>query len=142
MKDDPLPREDHIARYCGGSHIDEDELIAPTAFHLRHNQNEKYLSVQWLEILKQPNRISAIANVQGIIGQKLRPGKTSRIGVLNVGEVIDHVANESGSSIRILHEPEPADTSHSGIYDTDQDEELIAELIAKKILEIYPAVSA
>ena len=142
MKGAPLPPEDHIARYCGGSHISEDELIAPTAFHLRHDQNEEYLSVDWLEILNQPDRIAEIAAVRGIIGQKLRPGKTSKIGVLNIGEVIDYVINESGSSIRILHEPEPGHPSHSGIYDTDQDEELIAELIAKKVLEIYPAVSS
>jgi predicted transcriptional regulator len=142
MKGAPLPREDHIARYCGGSHISEDGLITPTAFHLRRDQNEKYLSVDWLEILNQPDRISEIAAVRGIISQRLRLGKTSKIGILKVGEVIDYVINESRSSIRILHGPEPDEPSHSGIYDTDQDEELIAELIAEKVLEIYPAVSS
>jgi len=43
MKGDRLPPEDHIARYCGGSHISEDGYIAPTAFHLR--PGEEYVSV-------------------------------------------------------------------------------------------------
>ena len=142
MKDDPLPHRDHIARYCGGSHINEDDTIAPTAFHLRRNKNEEYLSVDWLEILNQPDRISEIEAVRGVISQRLRLGKTSKIGILNVGEVIDYVIDGSGLSIQILHKPVPNEPSHSGIYDTDQDEERIAELIAEKVYEIYPAVSS
>ena len=35
MKGDPVPNDDHIARYCGGSHVKEGGSISGTAFRLR-----------------------------------------------------------------------------------------------------------
>ena len=138
MKGDRLPPQDHIARYCGGSHISEDSQMAPTAFHLR--PGEEYLSVRWLEYLKQGDRLSEIREVRRFLSESMRLGATARIGVLNVGEVCTYVEEATGLSIRVLHEPVPGDLSHSGIHDTAQDEDLIAELIAEKVLETHPAV--
>ena len=138
MKGDRLPPQDHIARYCGGSQISEDGLIAPTAFHLR--KKEFYLSVQWLESLEQPDRSSTIREVRRVLGLSLHVRSTGRIAVLNVGEICTHVEQASGFSIRVLHEPFPDIPSHSGIHDTAQDEDLIAELIAEKVHETHPAI--
>jgi hypothetical protein len=38
-----------------------------------------------------------------------------------------------------VHNPEPNDCAHSGIYGTNQNHELIAELITETIQEIHPA---
>ncbi len=138
MKGDRLPPQDHIARYCGGSHISEDGQIAPTAFHLRHD--EEYLSVQWLEYLKREDRPAEIREVRWILSGSMSLGTTARIGVLNVGEVCTYVEEATGLNISVLHEPIPNDHSHCGIHDTSQDEDLIAELIAEKVLEIHSAV--
>jgi len=138
MKGDRLPPEDHIARYCGGSHISEDGHIAPTAFHLR--PGEEYVSVQWLEYLKQMDRFSEIREVRRILGERLKMGISARIAVLNCRELCTHVEQAADLSIRVLHEPALDDLSHSGIHDTAQDEDLIAELIVEKILESHPAV--
>jgi len=138
MKGDRLPPSDHIARYCGGSHISEDGSIAPTAFHLR--PGEEYVSAQWLEYLRRMDRFSEIREVRRIFDEKLKIGISARIAVLNCGELCTHVEQASGLNIRVLHEPTVDDLSHCGIHDTAQDEDLIAELIVEKILETYLAV--
>lgn len=80
-----------------------------------------------------------------MLGTKLNLGSTAKIAVLNVGDMQDHVRKNSldHRDLRILHRPdEPSDKpdpSHSGIFDTEVDEQLIAELIAEKVLETYAA---
>lgn len=131
-----LPQQDHTARYCPRSKLTEDDIPAPTAFHLR--RGETYLSVEWLESLNQESRNEAIAEVIAILSGKLRLGATAKLAVLNVGHVCRYVREASMYSIRFVHEPEPEDPAHSGIHDTAQDEMLIAELIIEKVEEIYP----
>ena len=104
-------------------------------------KDEEYLSVQWLERLGKPSRREEIGEVRKILSGHLKVRRPSKIAVLNVGKTCDHVAQASGSgwNIRMLHKPEPNDCAHSGIYGTNQDHELIAELITETIQEIHPA---
>lgn len=140
MKDSPLPPEDHIARYCKYTTLSEDGKPSSSAFRLRKNKDQ-YLSVKWLEYIKQPNRISEINEVRRLFaGGNFKLGSTARIAVLNVGAVCTHVETQAHFKIRVLHEPSSVDPSHSGIHDTIQDELMISELISEKILETYPAV--
>lgn len=132
----PLPLQDHTARYCPGSKLEENGAIAPPAFHLR--KGEPYLSVEWLEYLDQPDRPAAIRAVIEILSTKLRLGSSAKIAVLEVGAVCAHVRRETGYAIRFLHEPEPDDPAHSGIHDTAADEMLIAELIVEAVEDVYP----
>ena len=80
-----------------------------------------------------------------MLGTKLKVGSTAKIAVLNVGDTQDHVRQNSQDDrdLRVLHRPdEPPDKpdpSHSGIFDTNEDEQLIAELIAQMVLETYAA---
>ena len=80
-----------------------------------------------------------------MLGTKLNMGSTAILVVLNVGNTQDHVRQNSQDhrDLRILHRPdEPPDKpdpSHSGIFDTKEDEQLIAQLIAEKVLETYAA---
>ncbi len=136
MTGDRLPPEDHTARYCPGSKLMEDGSVGGAAFYLR--EGEQYLSVEWLEALNQTSRVDEIHAVVQILLKKLRLGASAAIAVLNVGEVGHYVHESSGFQIRFVHEPEPADFAHSGIFDTDQDEMMIAELIAEKVAESFP----
>lgn len=140
MKGDPLPPLDHIARYCSYSTLWEDGTVAPTAFRLRLSK-EDYLSVEWLECLKQCDRVSEINEMRRLLTRKnFKLSPKALIAVLNVGAVCEHIEANSSFKIRILHEPSSIDPSHSGIYDTIQDEIMISELIAEKIIETHPAV--
>lgn len=140
MKGDKLPSQDHVARYCGYTTLSEDGKVSSTAFRLRKDRKEQYLSVQWLECLRKPDRFSEIQELRRILSGNLTLGTTARIAVLHVGTVCDYVKECSGYNIKVLHEPQPGDPSHSGIHDTIQDEIMIAELIVEKIVETYPAV--
>lgn len=130
-----LPSQDHTARYCPRSRLLEDGTVSGTAFYLR--PGEPYVSVEWLECLNQPTRRHEIRMVVGILAQKLRIKASAVIAVSNVGDVCAHVSEASGFQISFVHEPEPDDPAHSGIYGTDQDEMMIAELIAEKATESY-----
>ena len=131
-----LPFQDHAARYCPGSRISADGTVSATAFFLR--RGEKYLSAEWLEHLKESSRVDEIRTVIDILSRKLQLGASARLAVLNVGAVCSHVTEASGFRIRFMHEPEPDDPAHSGIWDTNQDEMMISELIAQKVYEMHP----
>jgi hypothetical protein len=133
MKGEQLSSEHHISRYCGGSHISEDGEIAPTAFYLR--PDEPFLSVNCLELTNRNHRQSQLSEVCQRL--ELEIGRTAKVAILNVGQVCQHVKEESDFEIRILHDPKDSDFSHSGIHDTVQDEIMIAALIAEKILDTY-----
>ena len=140
MKGQVVPDSDHVARYCQASKIEYGEIQA-TAFMLR--ESEEYLSVNWLENLKCPDRTSEIRALQDVYSRKFnRVGTTAQIAVLNVGVLRNKIAYESPEmrQLRVLHEPiMPDDPSHTGIYGFSSADEIIAELIAQTILEKHPA---
>ena len=138
MKGDTVPNDHHVARLCGGSHIREDGTIAPTAFKPR--AGETYLSVNWLELLRLPDRDTEIAEIRRMLGTKRKIGSTARLAMLNVGQVRDVVRRESTNHIELAvrHETEmepgrTSDPSHSGIYGVPEDDITIPELIVTVI---------
>jgi len=113
-----------------------------TAFMLR--EGEEFLSVNWLKELKCPDRAGEVRALQDLYARKMtRVGAGARIAILNVGTLRTEVENESPARrrLRVLHEPIiPEDPSHAGIYDIPYDDrEIVAELIARVVLEIHPA---
>lgn len=140
MKGDPIPGSDHVARFCDRKYISESDDVEPGAFMLR--KDETYLSVQWIEHLEKPTRKDAIRAVREIFSQHLKVRHTAKLAVLNVETTRTLVAEKSGYGIRITHQPEPDNESHGGILDTDQDADLIAELIVETIQEIHPALES
>jgi hypothetical protein len=134
MKGETIPDSDHVGRYCGARTVDNGEITA-AAFMLR--SSEVYLSVNWMEELKQPDRNTQIRELQDLYSRKLKVSATARIAILNVGAFRNKVAHESsdGRSLQVIHEPEFDDPSHSGVYGFSHDDEMIAELIAETILE-------
>jgi hypothetical protein len=138
MKGQAIPDSDHVARYCKASTIEDGEVL-PTAFMMR--EADEYLSVNWLENLGRSDRASQMRDLQELYARKLRVRANARIAILNVGTVRSKVERDSQDRrvLRVLHDPEPDDPSHSGIYDIPYDDEIVAELIAQVVLENYPA---
>ena len=142
MKDDPIPPNHHVSRYCRGASILNGEVTG-TSFFLRNG--EEYLSVNCLNLLELDDRNDEIEEVRRVLGTKMDLRSKAKIVVLNVGDTQDHTRQNSQDhrDLRILHQPEEPpdipDPSHSGIFDTNEDEQLIAELIAEMVLETYAA---
>ncbi len=139
MKNQLIPDIDHVARYCRASTVEDGEISA-AAFMLR--QGEEYLSVNWLEELKRPDRATQIRGLQELYARKLRVGAGARIAILNVGALRTNVELKSPDKrlLPVLHEPIiPDDPSHAGIYEVPYDDETIAELIVEAVHEKYPA---
>jgi len=139
MKGDKIPDSDNIARFCRPWQAPEGEIQA-TAFMLR--TGEESLSVNWLEFLKCSDRKNEIREIQRIYSKTLSVSVNARIAILNVGEIRNIVRTESpdNRNIEVLHDPIPGgDQSHSGVYNLEQDNEFIAELILETICENYPA---
>jgi hypothetical protein len=140
MKDQPIPDSNHVARHCKASTAPGGQIQA-TAFMLR--DDEQYLSVNWLEELRSPDRAGEVFALQKLYARKFtRIGAGARIAILNVGTLRNKVFNESPDRrlLRVLHEPEePDDLSHAGIYDIPRDDDIIPELLATSVLEHHPA---
>lgn len=136
MKGDVIPDADHVARYCGASTVDDGKIQA-TAFMVR--ERDAYLSVNWVERLRNPDQAGQVRDLRTLYGKKLKIGAKARIAILNVGAVRSKVETESpdGRQLRVLHEPERDDPSHSGIYGIPYDDGLVAELIAQVVLDNY-----
>ena len=139
MIGDKIPEQDHIARYCQSTKVENGQVL-PSAFMLR--PTDKWLSVNWLEVLDCSSRVSEINEIRSIYTHKLnRLGARSLIAVLNVGEICQKVYDESEDrrKLEILHDPEENDPSHSGRYKLKHNDMLIAELILETVQETYPA---
>jgi len=139
MKGDVIPDPDHVARHCKTTTAPDGEIQA-TAFMLR--EGEQSLSVNWLEELRCSDRTSEVRALQDLYTRKMtRVGAGARIAILNVRILRTKVASESSDRrlLRVLHDPEPDDSSHSGIYEIPYDDDLVAELIAQVVLENHPA---
>jgi len=139
MKGETIPDENHIARFCRPMQAPEGQIQA-TAFMLR--AGEENLSVNWLEFLNCSSRESEITKIRTIYSETfLSVGARAKIAVLNVGEVRKKVLTESpdGRNLEVLHDPLMNDSSHSGIYNLKQDDELIAELILETVRDSYSA---
>jgi hypothetical protein len=142
VKGDIIPDENHLARYCKTTQIDNGEIQA-SAFLLRNN--EEGLSVNWLEFLQCISRESEIAKIRDIYYSRFgRIGAGAKIAVLNAGETRNKVREETTDSrnLDVIHFPfidDDEDDSHSEIRNMRPDEELIAELIAETVHSTFPA---
>ncbi len=67
--------------------------ITGASFQLR--ADDEYLSVNWLEFLGLGDRDSEIGEIRRVLSTKMNLGSTAKIAVLNVGNVKDHVRENS-----------------------------------------------
>ena len=136
MKGDPLPSSDHVARYCKPKTLSQ-ETGQPlgTAFILR--RVEEYLSVCWLEYFGKSEIEELLQEVREHI--ILTASIKAKYAILNVGDTINHVNENSERKITITHEPSNSDPSHSGIRGYSYEDEMIGDLIAEKVVSTHPA---
>jgi len=146
MKDAALSPDDHIVRYVGGSLIRDDGSVLGEAFRLRPNRPEESgLSVNWLEIFGL-DRQNQLAEVRRLF--RMQRGTTGRFAEMNVGRVLDSLAEELESAGAIhkplpkegIHEPDPSHAEIVGVPRPDTlRATLIGDLIAECVTELHPA---
>ena len=139
MADSPIPAEHHISRYCKPTSLRADGTPSGVAFRLR---NERYLSVNWLEYAHPSSRSEQMGEMRRCFREKgFRTASTGIFAVLNVGQVVTYVFDLSGHKLRAVHQPEDKDPSHSGLfgYTYSDDDDLLADLIAQRVIETHPA---
>ncbi len=135
MKGDPLPSSDHVSRYCKPKTLSEAGQPRGSAFFPR--KDEEYLSVSWLEHFGRLGMEELLQEVrQHII---LKASNKAKYAILNVGDTINHVNENSERKITITHEPSNSDPSHSGIRGYSYEDEMIGDLIAEKVVSTHPA---
>jgi hypothetical protein len=140
MKGDVLPEASHVTRLCSYRQLNPNGLPDSSAF--LHRPSEVFLSVNWLECLALKNRAEEVAEVLRVLRTKRSIGTLAQLALLHVGR--SSTAVWAGTMprflIQYLHEPEiqPADPSHSGIYNIPRDDNTVAELLALSVETLYP----
>ncbi len=144
MKGDRIPDTDHIARQCGGATIHEDGTIDGAAFRLRNLRGgwEEYLSVNWLESLDPTDREHQLELLRKVFVDKGRKlAARSKFAVHEVDSLRELVRRETADrrDLTVLHEHFPDDASHCGIFGLEHDDDVVADLMAEAVREVYPA---
>ncbi|HUU53065.1 MAG TPA: hypothetical protein VMW44_00325 [Candidatus Bathyarchaeia archaeon] len=134
MRGDPLPDQDHISRYCAPKTAPDGQ---PTGASFMLRQDQKFLSVNWMEYFGDIGIDAQINKIREYI--ELSLAASGLFAVLNVGEIIDQVQRNSERQLAVLYEPTPGDPSHSGVYGYRYEDDLVADLIAEFVLITYPA---
>lgn len=134
---DPIPPEDHVARYCKPSTV-QDGVIGSTAFEIQ--PGDDHLSVNWLEHFVAGDfgeRLERVRDAFAEKGYALRPN--GRFAVLNVEALIEKVKLRD---VRVLHWPDGGDQSHSGIFNYSSDDLQVALDLQSLLMpgEVFPAV--
>ena len=135
MVENSLPFNDHVSRYCKPKSLSESGQPLGTAFTLRIR--EEYLSVSWLEYFGMLDIEAQLTEVRDHIG--LRAAAKAKYAILNVGDTVNYVNENSERNIFITHEPSNGDPSHSGIRGYSHEDEMIGDLIAEKVISVHPA---
>jgi hypothetical protein len=138
MTGDPLPDQDHVARYCKPKTLGLDNKPSRTSFMLRQAK-DRYLSVNWLEHFGDIGQEEQVAQIRRHITMGL--AAKGKFAILNVGRTLEHVNTKIGkTNLAILHEPMPEDPSHSGIHGYSYEDDSVADLIAEVVQrKNYPA---
>jgi len=143
VKGSEISGESTVARYCGGSKLDDDGEPLPAAFALK--EKEEYLSVFCLEKTGKQTTNDQVQRIREIVTSMPQPidlKSKAKFALLNVGKVISHVRDNSLSklSLEVLHEPPPE--IHCGIHKHIHNNLEIMALIAECVGDTFPARSA
>lgn len=142
MDNDQLPDNDNVSRHCKGSLLNEDGEATSAAFKLRLDQNENYLSVNWLEYFGSAdieNRIKELRKEMASCERRVT--STHKLALINVGYAKKYISNETDDNriLDIKHKPNGKNQSHSGIYNMEPDSDSIAELLAETVFSMTNA---
>jgi hypothetical protein len=144
MKGDPIPETDTVSRYCPFGRLSEAGRPTIAAFQMRDSDlvgTNPHLSVNWLEYFRDKSRDEQIAEIREVFVRKMqRVGGQAKFALAKVSEIHEKV-KEVGREVRILHWPvvEDNDDSHAGIFDIDNDFDVIAQALSRMNFEMVAA---
>lgn len=149
MIGDKIPTNNTISRYCGKQTLSEANGY-PTADAYKLSNTDKrhnppYLSFNWLEYFKRKTEPERIDEIRIILNKKMNVGTQAKFALLVVGEIRKEFENaQENPNIDLQHLPvetsEWKDPSHCGLLiDIDQDEDVIAALLAQVSCRLVPA---
>jgi hypothetical protein len=126
-----LPDEDHVMRYVPWGKLLKDEDLnvigfLGDAFKLR--PAEQALSVNWIECFEGERQAKIEASVK-TFRRTLTVGPKSAFGIGNVGR-IKEICRARDSNVRIVHEPEESNKSHSTIRRLPRDDVILLDALA------------
>ena len=147
MIGNPIPDEQHIARYCRPTQNDEG-MPSVSAFHLRP-EDKGQLSVNWMEFFS-PNKLAVSKDHRKQVIERIRAviqmDKSSNglFAVLNVGLARQAIIDGGGHSPKVWSTPQPAkpaqgkkpargpDPSHASMsgYTVDDNLDVAVQLLA------------
>jgi len=131
-----LPPEDHVVRYVPWSRLRKDENdnvlgVLGAAFKLR--DGEDYLSATWAECCGGSDHQARIeAAVRTVRASNLKVTTRSGFAVGNVGRVKEVcLADKEKHKVRVIHEPEPDNKTHTALRGWPRNNDPLLELIAE-----------
>jgi hypothetical protein len=153
MKGDPVPNADHVLRLVGGQYIDtkDNRESALGGGFISKPKDDNKPSCNWLEcflpdIQALPEQVQKIRELS-----RLKLGAKGRFAKINVGQVVTYIQRNTVNQhiLTIIKDPleadgqNLADPSHALIAnvpdENDPNGELIGDLIAECVIELYPA---
>lgn len=131
-----------MAHYCSSSKLDDSRLPSARAFLFR--ERDSYLSANWLEYFRKPDRADALECVRHALRDKgftIRP--TGRLAVLNVGAAKEAALGVGNRTFYIQYRPEPDDPSHAALGGYEPDPMLVALALQSLVRSenVYEAVA-
>lgn len=133
-----LSSEDHVFRHIKKTWMDGD-FIDPAAFRLRGAEDG--LSVNWVEFYQKEAPQDTIPPLCETFKKKRRNvGANSRFALLNVADIVDAASKYTDISVLICEEDD--DLSHALIKGYEHYNDLVAEALAKIVLQLFPPVQS
>lgn len=145
MKGNVIPDSDIVSRYCSFGKLSETDRPTKAAFELSDSDREDdnpHLSVNWLDYFKGKSREEQISEVRSAFVDKgYKLGGNAKFALVKVSEIHEKT-REAGVNVRVLHWPDGTDKSHSGIFDVENDPDVIALKLSQMNCEMVPAKAA
>lgn len=115
----------------------------PPAFELSGGdlkEDHPHLSVNWLDFFRDQSRDEQVQKIREILASKMKVRGKARLALIRVSEIHNKV-REIERSVRVLHWPDVAanDESHAGIFDVEQDPDVIAQALSRAACEMVSA---
>ena len=95
--------------------------------------------VNTYEYFKEPNVACAVAKIREALCSNFHISRNGKFAVLNVLEA-KSVGHDTKLELRVMHQPEPSNESHSGIFGYTENDLEIAESLALLVKQndLYP----
>lgn len=125
-----LNNEDDIVRYCKPAQLNEDLSPSASAFILRTNIIEQYLSVDWLQFYASPTPCLSSRKTficHALTTRNFPPKVKGRLAALNVG-LIKNSLSLNASQIK-------SESSYSKLYGYTPGQDEIAEQLSQLVHE-------